>query len=227
MRSISRALCGQLQATLFTLILFLVFTGCAIVRPPTEHDRSAIGSAKQVLVLLRVTGELADATQVETFRLEFREDDISFALGGFETGGKLQRVWPRFLSNDSAKQGWAYVILKPGNHYLAVLEPRTADAWSYIEKIKNALEQVKPWRLEVPEGITLMYAGTLRLSCRSRFYLFEPKRCDFFDWDQVDMRKEEALAQQIAAKYLANFGPLQTILIKPHEGPIILRTPGN
>jgi hypothetical protein len=207
------------------LSLFLVFAGCAIVQPPNAEERAAIRARKHVVVLLRVSGELTDRTQVETFRMDIRDDDLSFALGGFESGGKLQRVWPRFLSTESGKQGWTYLILEPGNHYIAVLEPRNADAWSYMEKIKDDLERLKPRLLEVPEGLTLMYAGTLCLPCRSRFYLFGPKRCDSFDWDQVDTRNEEILAQELAAKYLADLGPLQTILIKPHGGPIILRTP--
>jgi hypothetical protein len=95
-----------LQVTVVTAILFLVFPGCAIVQAPTVEERSAIQTGKQVVVLLRLTGELSDGTQIETFRIDIRDADFSFALGGFETGGKLERTWPRFLSRDSAKEGW-------------------------------------------------------------------------------------------------------------------------
>jgi hypothetical protein len=224
MRSKNWTTHSRLQVTVVTAIFFLVLAGCAIVQQPTAGERSAIQAGKQVVVLLRLTGELADGTQVETFRMDIRDADFSFALGGFETGGKLERAWPRFLSGDSARRGWAYLVLEPGNHYIAVLEPRSGDAWSYMEKMKSDLEHLKPWLLEVPEGTTLMYAGTVNLFCHSRFSFFGPY-CAYFDWDLVDVRNEEALAQQMAARYLADFGPLQTILIKPHEGPIILRTP--
>jgi hypothetical protein len=43
--------------------------------------------------------------------------------------------------------------------------------------------------------------------------------------DQVDTCNEEALAHDVAAKYLADFGSPQTVLIKLHEGPMIFRTP--
>jgi hypothetical protein len=83
--------------------------------------------------------------------------------------------------------------------------------------MKSDLENLKPWLLEAPEGTTLIYAGTLNLFCQSIFCFFGPN-CAYFDWDQVDVRNEEALAQQMAAKHLADFGTLQTVLIKSHEG---------
>jgi len=39
--------------------------------------------------------------------MNIREDDISFAFGSFETGGKLERLYPRFLSKETGDQGWA------------------------------------------------------------------------------------------------------------------------
>jgi hypothetical protein len=45
-------------------------------------------------------------------------------------------------------KGGPYLILKPANY----LQPRTADVWSYTQKIRNDSERVKPWLLEVPEG---------------------------------------------------------------------------
>jgi hypothetical protein len=65
--------------------------------------------------------------------MNIREDDISFAFGSFETGGKLERLYPRFLSKETGDQEWAYLILKPANY----LQPRTADVWSYTQKIRN------------------------------------------------------------------------------------------
>jgi len=207
-----------LQLLMFPVLIGFA-TGCAVSVLPSGKQYAAIQAGKRAVVLLRVTAELKDGTEVAAFPSPLTGDIIGLGLGGFETGGEVKRTSPTSLSAETRRQGWIYFILEPGIYYLAVQGARTGDVTAYERELKS----LQPWRIEIPVGSPVAYAGTLHLECQSKWYIGGGKSCNFIEG--IVVRNEQALAMTISEKYLSDLGPPQTLLMQRHSGPIILRTP--
>lgn len=222
-----------LQLLLF-LILIGFATGCAVSGLPSGEQYKAIQAGKRAVVLLRVTAELKDGTEVTAFlndRLDFGKtlcglpcganigDNISLGLGSFDTGGEVRRTSHLYFSAKTHRQGWIYFILEPGIYYLAVQGGRSTELTTY----ERELLSLPRWRIDIPTGSPITYAGTLHLKCQSAWNIMGTKNCIAID--AMAIRNEEALAKTISTEYLLDLGPPQTILMQRHSGPIILRTP--
>ena len=146
------------------------------------------------------------------------DDNIGIALGGFETGGELRQIMPGFLSHQTRKDGWVYLLLEPGQHYLALQPPRRTDVWSYAKMFKTA----PLWRLDIPSKAELVYVGTLHLPSIKQNLLFGVTISSFI-WDSVVVRNEDDGARKIAAELLPEFETFKTVLMEQHECPIILK----
>ena len=199
------------------LVLMGFATGCAVGGLPGKEEYAAIRAGKRAFVLLRVTAELKDGTEVAAFPSPLTGDSVSLGLGGFETGGEVRRASlpSSFLSTETHRQGWIYFILDPGIYYLAVQGGLTTDPATWVGPQR--------WRIDIPVGSRVAYAGTLHLKCWSKWYISGAKSCNVVEG--IVVRNEQALAMTISAKYLADLGPPQTLLIQRHSGPIIIRTP--
>jgi hypothetical protein len=142
-------------------------------------------------------------------------------MGGFATGGEVHQILPVFLSEQARMEGWIYVLLEPGLHYLAVLPPRRTDVSSYALMFEDA----PLWRLDVPAETKLVYAGTLHLPCVEQKLLFGARTISSIVTDESTVRNDEETACKIAAEFFQEFGVPKTVLMQRHRGPIILRTP--
>jgi len=131
-------------------------------------------------------------------------------------------VIPRFFSKTERDQGWAYFLLDPGVHYLAFIGPQTTDMWSWTKQ----LEYASRWFIDIPIDTPIVYIGTLHLYCRSRWYIFEGQRCDYFDEGRMVVQNEAEQAQQVVSQVLSGLEQPDTVLMQRYDSPtIILKTP--
>jgi hypothetical protein len=196
-------------------------SGCSMPHLPSAKEIEMVRSGRRVLVLLRVVGDV-NGQPYEAFKSYLTDDNVGLALGGFETGGEPQQITSVFfLSDKTRKDGWAYLVLEPGLYYLAVQPSRTTNANTYAAQFKSA----PLFRMDVPSATAIVYAGTLYLPGTQVKLLFGDSRLSFIS-EKIAVRNDEELARKIAAEFFPEFGVPKTILMRPHKGPIILRTPG-
>jgi len=202
------------------LILVTLLSSCATTSLPSAKDYELIYSGKRSILLLRISCEI-DGMPYEVFRHFVGDDDIGFALGGFETGGELLRKIPKFISSQTRKDGWLYFLLEPGYHYLAVQPPRWGDVWSY----ENSFKSAPLWRLDIPSQTGIVYAGTLHILGIRQKMLFGGISIKSFITDSIVVRNDEEAARKIAGDFFPELQPFKTMLMAKNEGPIILKTP--
>jgi hypothetical protein len=203
-------------------VLITNLVGCASIDLPTANERTAVGAGEMAIVLLRVDSTVENQQPYEAFKHSITEDNISFGVGSFDTGGEPRRLaLLRFLSPESRKDGWTYFVLPHGIHYLAAYPPRRTDVWTYERNIKNAPR----WRLDIPPNAKLLYAGTLRLTGKSTPLLFGGRIMTSIQIDNMSVTNDEELARKLLTKEFPEFGEVQSALLRLHEGPTILRSP--
>lgn len=196
--------------------------GCASIELPTTNERTAVGAGEMAIVLLRVDTTVENQQPYEAFKHSMTEDNISFGVGSFDTGGEPRRLaLMRFLSPESRKDGWTYFALPHGIHYLAAYPPRRTDVWTYERNIKNAPR----WRLDIPPNTKLIYAGTLHLTGKSTPLLFGERIMTSIQIDKMSVTNEEVLARKLLTKEFPEFGEVHSALLRLHEGSTILRSP--
>lgn len=214
---------GVIIVRLFIAAIFVgCLAGCAATGLPTVEERSAVGASDRAIVLLRVQCTIESQQPYEAFSHSLTDDNISFGLGSFETGGEPERLaLLRFLSSESRKNGWTFLVLPHGIHYLAVYPPRRTNVFTYERGIRNAPR----WRIDIPQDAKLVYVGTLRVTGESDRLLFGGRILRSIRFDEMSVGKDEASAQKLVTEELPGFGEAQTALMSLHKGPIILRSP--
>lgn len=212
-----------LTARLFLVALLVGFlSGCASTGLPTEEERTAVGAGKKAIVLLRVQCTIENGQPYEPFSREVVDDNISFGMGSFRTGGEPERLPSlRFLSPESRKNGWTYFVLPPGTHYLAVYPPRRSDVFTYARLTKSAPR----WRIDISEDARLVYAGTLHITGQSDPLIIGGRIMRSIQNDETSITNEEDLARTLSAEELPGSGEVRTVLLKLQEGPTILHAP--
>lgn len=207
--------------------LFLVsvvvgpLAGCAATGVPTAEERTAVASSGKAIVLLRVQCTIENEQPYEPFSHAIGDDNIGLGLGSFKTGGEPERQALRFLSPESRRNGWTFLIVPQGTHYLAVYPPRRTDVFTYARSIKDAPR----WRIDVPPDAGIVYVGTLRISGASDSLLFGGSIMRSIRADETIVTNDEELARELVKTELPGFGEARTALMRLHEGPTILHTP--
>lgn len=201
------------------IMLVVVLSSCTSSHLPSAKDYELIRSGKRIIVLLRITGEI-NGEPYEVFEHSLPDDNIGLALGSFETGGEPKQIVPVFLSAQTRKGGWTYLLLEPGLYYLAIQPTLRTSPFSYAEKFKSA----QLWRLDIPLKSELVYVGTLHLPSIRQSLLFGTTISSFIS-DKIIVCDEENIARKVAAEFFPEFGIPKTILMQRHEGPIILKAP--
>ncbi|RPJ35560.1 MAG: hypothetical protein EHM17_01905 [Verrucomicrobiaceae bacterium] len=200
-------------------MLAVHLAGCASTGLPSQAE---LGAGAKAVVLLRVQCTIEGGRPYEPFGFSMVDDNVSFSLGSFETGGEPRQTGMlRFLSPESRRAGWTYLVLPHGMHYLVVSPPRRTDVFTFDAMMKRAPR----FRIEVPAHAQLVYAGTLRIAGESDWLLTGGRIMKSIRGDETRIVNEQALARQLAAGYFPGLGDLQTVLMRHHEGPVILRSP--
>ena len=206
--------------SVFVFISHLV--GCASTGLLTAKERTAVGADEKAIVLLRVDCTIENQQPYEAFSHSLVDDNVSFGLGSFETGGEPKRLpLLRFLSPESRKDGWTYFVLPHGIHYLAVYPPRRTDVLTYERELKNAPR----WRMDIPPNARLVYAGTLRFTGESTGLLFGGRIVRTIRIDDMSVTNDEESARKLLTEEFPEFGEIQILLLRLQQGPIILRSP--
>ena len=208
---------------LFSVAIFVShLAGCASTGLPTVKERTAVGAGEKAIVLLRVQCTIERQQPYEAFSYSLMDDNISFGLGSFKTGGEPERLaLLRFLSPESRKNGWTYFVLPHGIHYLTVYPPRRTDVFTYERGIRNAPR----WRIDIPQDARLVYAGTLRFTGESDGLLLGGRIMRSIRIDEMSVTNDEELARKLLTEEFPGFGEAQTFLLRLQQGPTILRSP--
>jgi hypothetical protein len=211
---------------LLIAISLIQWTGCATTGLPDKHELIGINAGKKAIVLLRITCEI-DAEAWEPFQSSTIDENITFAIGGFDTGGKILPLeFQQFLSSETRKQGWTYFLLEPGIYYLGLQSPRSP-SWIPLEKFKI----VPNWRFDIQDGVPSFYIGTLHLTGKGKktYWVglnFKKIGIRSIESYEVDIRNEYEMAEKIIKEVFPGFAPPQLSIIQKQEGDTIhLRTP--
>jgi hypothetical protein len=113
------------------------------------------------------------------------------------------------IDSTAAATGWGFVTLPPGTHQLAFAAFRTRFAMPGARRGALGYGQSSASRVEVPDGVNLLYIGTFFFGCRKadRWWGYVERECT-----QLQVSNEEELARDVASTLLTRFGALQTVL---------------
>lgn len=214
---------GGLANILVPLILCAHLAGCASVTGPTTSELSAIDSGGKAIVLFRIKSTI-DGKPYEPFSFTVVMDNVNFGLGSFETAGEPRPVVNRYLSEESRREGWTYLVLSPGIYYLAVRPPQRTDAFTYDRMLQSAPR----WRIDVSKLSKLVYVGTLSLTGAADPLIFGGRIMNSINSDNVIIENEQVRASKLLSEHFPGLGTLQTVLMKRWKigDPIIIRSPG-
>lgn len=212
-------LAGALRAGALRAGALLALAGCGNrLPPPAAMARVAQGDAS--LVLLRLVGTDQHGTVRQPLEQDFHHDPIGTGWGDFDSGG-APGPWLHHSPSDQAwQEGWVVMVLGPGQYYLFLQPPRRANAFAYAAQLRQAAR----WRIEVPRGGGLLYAGTLSLAERTEAGLLG-RLWVGLDAERTRVLDETAQAAALAARDLPGLPPPRTRLMLRHEGPVRLGVP--
>lgn len=146
---------------LLALLTAATLAGCgASVRGLTEREASDVEGGRRVIVLLRL---VTTSEEGEPVLLLNTIDFPSLALYGqffvlverVETGEQTKIRRPLVPSSEAEAAGWMYLLLPPGRYFL---------------RTQTRLHGPVSGRyfLPVPSNRTLIYAGSLPMTCRGK-----------------------------------------------------------
>jgi hypothetical protein len=206
-------------------VVSLILSGCLhSVRLPDAADREAVLTGEKTIILFRHQS-MYDSKPMDTLGT-YPMEGFGFEMGCLDADDKpLAPVI--FLSSPSdkeRKEGWAYLVLKPGNYYLAVaragadqnppatIRIATLGRWGHLAETSIDLDRT--WWFHVPRGSGVAYIGSFSNTCRTGRGIFGNliDRCT-----EVAVRDETEKAQSIAAARFGEYGPLRTSLVREYQ----------
>ena len=213
------------RVCLAAVVLALAGAGCAATSgPPRPQALPTRGAIQKAVLLVRVITEVEGKIAPPFPSSLLSVDNLCLGVGDFSSGGKIRPAPMRFLSEDTRRAGWTYLLLEPGQiYYLAAHEPTSTSASIY-----DARWQTCPrWSIEIPADARLVYGGTLYLPGKGRWMIVGPRKLASFDRAQLAIRDETALALEISKRWFPALLPMSVQLAKEHRpgDTIILQTP--
>ena len=232
-----------------SILLFLssMLVGCPTLEHAVSPDEvSGVRDGKVAAVLVRFVGTSQDGQPVKVFSGNVYDHRLVLSLGDFATGGEPTSVvvpspWTpetypdypkelvktlnsvryscRLFSNESRDQGWCAIFLPPGYYYLGLGDN---GAGGQMPKLRQEFFPGDPeWRVEVPKGTAVLYAGTFYFSVTKNW----PGAKRAIDQQATRIDDESPLAKDFAARDLASLPPPVTRLAVRHTGPRLLGVP--
>lgn len=192
----------------------------------TSGETSAVRQGSETLVLLRFTARNGEGKPVDLFDLQ--TTGIRIGLGDFNSGGVPKTYDFKVLSGAGRAAGWIALVVPPGYYYLAVQRPfqgMSAEPGSFLDA-DSIFVGLPRWRIEVPQGTPVLYAGSFRLSVRTWWNLLGP---DHFDINQGETRIEDErdAATAISRRDAPTLPPPVTRLAVLQTGPVLLGMPAS
>jgi hypothetical protein len=192
-----------------------------VIGPLSSEEAAAIKRGDSAIVMLRVTVEDQDGNPWDhPFIGPFDSRNYGrLPVGGFDTGGQLKYHDIRNISEDAWNEGWLTLLLPPGYYYFA------SALFPYPSSVSVPVRVPRRWRIEVPPGAPVVYAGTFHLSGKVSTPLFDRKQLVGVNGAATRIDDETALAAEIARRDLPSLPPPVTRLAVLHTGPILLDMP--
>jgi hypothetical protein len=197
--------------------------GCAVVAPFDAAVLESARSGGKTIVMLRFRFTDQDGRALPPLEGSASGDGLGLMLGDFDSGGVPERRLPavRFPTPAARTDGIVYAVLPPGYYYLVFQAARRTDAFAYQARFRA----VPRWRLAVPAGVPVLYAGTFSLRGRSERMLLGDVLIVAIDQEVTVVEDESGWARAAAARDLPGLPPPVTRLAVRHAGPILLGTP--
>jgi len=177
---------------------------------PSNSEQLAMENGELSLVLFRLHLEYVDGTRepVSTCDSGFLSRVGIFYIGFAKSpiiGGEVERrSITRFLSQDSCRNGWSFIFLGPGRHFITFQGPKTG----WLNTWNRELRNLPRWQLDIDAGNLVVYIGTLHLTS-SRENLWNS-----YLPSMTFVSNEEELAEQIIKENLGNSMPITTSLME-------------
>ena len=92
-----------------------------------------------------------------------------------------------------------------------------------IRRRDPTFKRAQLWRIDVTERSKILYAGTLVIDAEVGVLLFGKRYLKKFL--HMEVRDEREEAQALVDRHVQDLGPIKTVLMQRHVGPIILTTP--
>jgi hypothetical protein len=207
------------------LILTLALLGCSRIGLPKNNEMNDVYNNRASIILLKLKGNV-EGRPAKIFNESTGESNIILALGGFDSGGIPEEIVGllRFLSKESLKKGYTYLILKPGTYFLTLTTPYIAYA---VGDRKNLFKKIPRWQFSVNEGSKFIYIGTMHLTGNPRWMISGADVMEDIIYDQVYIDNDFQEARNLIKNHFPENGDDLTIsLLQKYEGgPIYLRHP--
>lgn len=185
-----------------------ILVGCGVsVGPLRSGDQERIAAKRGSIVVLRLLAT-ADGAPVEL--LPHLPGSAILVADNIDTGDQVRDV--RSPTDQSRQEGWIYLVLEPGRYQMRVRLAGGRISWR--------------WFVRVPTPGTVLYVGTLPVSClpksRDSAAPHFLGRCWSIDGPVSD---ESERAAEISQLSFAQYGPPVTVLMQrpPPEPPAATR----
>jgi hypothetical protein len=210
---------------IFCILLSFFLSGCLhSVRLPDAADGEAIRTGEKAIVLFRHQS-MYDSNPRETLGT-YPMEGFGFELGFLDEDNKpLAPVISLSSPSEQArKEGWAYLVLKPGVYYLAAaragadqnppatIRIATLGRWGHLSE--RSIDLDRTWWFHVPPGSGVVYIGSFSNACRTGRGIFGNliDRCT-----EVAVRDEMEAARSIAAARFDQYGHLRMSLVREYQ----------
>ncbi len=204
---------GHLKFGVAALALAVLLGACAFVEPPSDAEMAAVEAGQQTIVLVRVADEDELGEPYYPFGHNLYFENAGLALIGAGTDGEVaHEVSPlRFFSSETRDDGWTYLVLEPGDHMLAIQPTLYTDGLTYLRNYLTAPR----WAIAVPDGVPMVYAGSLYLYGIGRETSLGGTALVGFDAERSTVSDETERARALATAHLPGLSPMETVLIEP------------
>ena len=202
-----------LSAALSAALLF----GCSTVSVSqlSTGEVASIQSGEAAIVLFRMTATV-DGEPQATHIGDFTQNAVILSAIPVAELGPYSATPNRALSETALVAGWRYTLLAPGAYRMGTgWYPPVNGTWR-----SNGGEGVPPsFGLVVPQGLPLVYAGSIRFECSKNWPGSGGAGCA----GRVPVRDETTEAETVARTAFAEHGaPVRMLMTAPYGAPIAL-----
>ena len=206
----------------FLAIIMFFPGGCGFMPPSVrgipEEETTSVRAGQKSMVLFRLAPRLDNIPITPADKALGPGHPFFILRANIDRREKPWSFRAFSPSAEAATENWVYYLMSPGEYWVDIHTPFNAAASNKAEFTKNN------FFLEVPEGVPLLYAGTLSVSCTSRWGLFVRSidRCD-----DLLIEDEPDAAETVARRDFGGLGQMETALLRPSTWEPVAENPAN